>query len=80
MMQSDQYPKIVEWSEEDRCYVGQCPGIIGPCCHGDDKSKVYSELCRIVDEWIEIAKQDAELSRPSIPAAGKPLSENRLGT
>jgi predicted RNase H-like HicB family nuclease len=44
--------KIVEWSEEDGCYVGQCPGIIGPCCHGDDEAAVYAELCEIVEEWL----------------------------
>ncbi len=25
MKVSDQYLKIVEWSEEDQCYVGTCP-------------------------------------------------------
>ena len=22
------YVKIVEWSDEDQCFIGQCPGII----------------------------------------------------
>ena len=48
--------KLIEWSDEDGCFVGQCPGIIGPCCHGDDETAVYAELCQIVDEWIEIMK------------------------
>lgn len=26
MKKSDRYLKIVEWSEEDQCYVGTCPG------------------------------------------------------
>jgi predicted RNase H-like HicB family nuclease len=51
------YIKLVEWSEEDGSFVGRCPGIIGPCCHGPDEVEVYRELCEIVDEWIEI---DAE--------------------
>ena len=55
---SDQYVKIVEWSEEDQSYIGSCPGLIGPCCHGDDEAKVYKELCKIVDEWIIIHQQD----------------------
>ena len=47
---SDAYLKIVEWSEEDNCYVGSAPALIGPCCHGDDEVKVYRRLCLIVDE------------------------------
>jgi predicted RNase H-like HicB family nuclease len=55
---SARYIKIVEWSDEDQCFVGQCPGVVGPCCHGDNKAEVYLELCRIVDEWIETLERD----------------------
>lgn len=48
------YHKIVEWSDEDGCYVGSAPPLIGQCCHGKDEAKVYAELCQIVEEWIEI--------------------------
>ncbi len=66
MNESARYIKIVEWSDEDHCFVGQCPGVIGPCCHGDDEAKVYAELCGIVDEWIENLKQDGKpLPRPT---------------
>ncbi|MBC8346579.1 MAG: toxin-antitoxin system HicB family antitoxin [Candidatus Marinimicrobia bacterium] len=58
MKVSDKYLKIVEWSEEDQCYVGSVPGWIGPCCHGDNEEKVYKELCQIVNEWVEIYKED----------------------
>lgn len=50
MTDSAHYIKIVEWSEEDGVFVGQCPGAIGPCCHGSDEAEVYRELCRIVEE------------------------------
>jgi predicted RNase H-like HicB family nuclease len=63
------YVKWVEWSDKDGCFVGQCPGIIGPCCHGDDETAVYGELCRIVDEWIEIMKSDGQSLPP--PTAGR---------
>jgi len=55
---SDQYIKLVEWSEEDQCYIGSSPGFIGSCCHGDDETKVYKELCKIVEEWVDIHQQD----------------------
>jgi len=73
---SANYLKIVEWSNEDQCFIGQCPGIIGPCCHGDDEVKVYNELCQIVDEWIEIMIADGK-SLPT-PTAGANISEKLL--
>ncbi|HEX5471882.1 MAG TPA: type II toxin-antitoxin system HicB family antitoxin [Lacipirellulaceae bacterium] len=77
MNESARYIKIVEWSDEDQCFVGQCPGIVGPCCHGDNEAEVYTELCEIVDEWIEIFKQDG---RPLPPAtAGRGVAEKIAG-
>lgn len=61
MKKSDAYLKIVEWSEENQCYVGSVPGWIGKCCHGSDELKVYQELCEIVDEWIQIYKKEGRL-------------------
>lgn len=59
------YLKIVEWSEKDACFVGSAPPLIGPCCHGKDEAKVYAQLCRIVEEWVEILETDGrELPRP----------------
>lgn len=62
------YTKLVEWSKEDRCFVGSAPPLIGPCCHGDDEAAVYAELCRIVEEWIEL-----------LESAGKPLPPPTAG-
>ncbi len=60
---ADRYIKLVEWSEEDQCYVGYSLGFIGPCCHGDDETKVYKQLCEIVDEWVTI-HDEAQLPLP----------------
>lgn len=73
MIERVKYIKIVKWSDEDQCYIGYCPGVIGPCCHGDDEVEVYRELCEIVDEWIEIARQENE-SLPS-PTIGLEIEE-----
>jgi predicted RNase H-like HicB family nuclease len=51
---TEEYIKLVEWSEEDQCYIGSSPGFIGPCCHGNGAAEVYKELCGIVEEWLEI--------------------------
>ncbi|VEN73527.1 Toxin-antitoxin system HicB family antitoxin [Candidatus Desulfarcum epimagneticum] len=58
MKKKDRYLKIVEWSNEDQCYVGSIPGWIGKCCHGDNEEDVYRELGRILEEWIEIYEED----------------------
>jgi predicted RNase H-like HicB family nuclease len=63
------YVKTVECSDEDDAFVGQCPAIIGHCCHGTDEAAVYRELCQIVDEWIVIARRDGQPLPP--PTSGK---------
>jgi predicted HicB family RNase H-like nuclease len=64
MKDRDKYLKIVEWSEEDQCYVGTVPGWIGKCCHGSDEMNVYKEVCAIVEEWIRIYKKEGRLLPP----------------
>jgi len=76
MKETAQYLKIVEWSKEDQCFVGQCPGIIGPCCHGDDEVQVYQELCQIVDEWIRLMLDDKKTLPP--PTAGNNFATKLL--
>ena len=72
MKESARYAKIVEWSDEDQCYVGLAPGLMDGGCHGDDERKVFDELCEIVDEVIELYKIDG---KPLPPAtAGRGLS------
>ena len=58
MKESARYVKIVEWSEEDQCYVGSSPGLIFGGCHGDDEKAVFNELCQIVDEAIELYRKE----------------------
>ena len=81
MKQSDRYLKIVEWSEEDECYIGRCPGLMLGGIHGDDEAAVYAELCEAVEEWIRVYEEDGD----ALPAAtaGKEYSGKfvlRVGT
>jgi predicted HicB family RNase H-like nuclease len=46
------YLKIVEWSDEDGCFVGRCPGLFFGGCHGDDEVAVYRELHAIVRDHV----------------------------
>ena len=75
MKDSARYVKIVEWSEDDQCYVGRAPGLIYGGCHGADERRVFEELCQIVDEAIELYRLDG---KPLPPAtSGRDLA-NRL--
>ena len=72
MKNSDQYLKIVEWSEEDQCYVGTCPGLFYGGCHGDNEVQVYKELSKIVEENIALYKKNGKPLPPK--TAGKEYS------
>ena len=60
MKDSARYVKVVEWSDEDQCYVGSAPGLIYGGCHGSDEKEVFDELCVIVDEAIELYRRDGK--------------------
>lgn len=66
------FHKFVEWSNEDGCYVGSSPPLIGTCCHGKNEAKVYAELCQIVEEWVEIFQKDGK--SPPEPLSKKKFS------
>ncbi|RLB58135.1 MAG: toxin-antitoxin system HicB family antitoxin [Deltaproteobacteria bacterium] len=70
MKKKDRYLKIVEWSDEDQCYVGSIPGWIGKCCHGDNEVEVYHQLGQILEEWIEVYEED-KIPLPSSTTAKK---------
>ncbi len=77
MKDSARYVKIVEWSEEDQCYVGSSPGLIYGGCHGSDEKEVFNHLCEIVEEAIELYRKDG---KPLPPAtSGRDLA-NKLQT
>jgi len=63
MRESARYVKIVEWSEEDQCFVGSCPELLYGGCHGDDEKAVFAELCEIVEETIELYKMESNCLR-----------------
>ncbi len=60
MSLSDKYVKIVEWSEDDGCFIGSCPELIYGGCHGSDARQVFDELCNIVEESIQLYQQDGK--------------------
>ncbi len=69
---ADRYALLVEWSDEDRCFIGRCPELFLGGVHGPDRATVYAELCQTVEEWIAILQGDGK-ELPA-PLAGKDYS------
>jgi len=70
MKKRDKYLKIVEWSEEDQCYIGRIPGLALGGVHGRNEVKVFENLGSLVDEWLKIYKGD-NISLPPATAGKK---------
>ncbi|MDQ2868778.1 MAG: type II toxin-antitoxin system HicB family antitoxin [Verrucomicrobiota bacterium] len=71
-IKASDYIRIVEWSEEDRCFIGSAPPLIGQCCHGKKEADVYRQLCAMVEEWVDLYNNEGKtLPKPS---AGKDYS------
>ena len=68
MSAADKYVKVVEWSEEDQCFIGSCPEPFYGGCHGSEAKSVFAELCEIVEEMVDLYLAD-----------GKPLPQPLSG-
>jgi predicted HicB family RNase H-like nuclease len=63
--QAARYAKFVEWSEEDRCFIGRCPELMLGGVHGNAEAKVYAGLCAAVEEMVALIHADgSEMPRP----------------
>ena len=71
MKDSARYAKVVEWSDEDQCYVGSVPGLFYGGCHGPDEREVLDELCVMVEEAILLYRLDGKPLPP--PTSGHGL-------
>lgn len=71
MNEASRYVKVIEWSEEDQCFIGSCPGLFYGGCHGENEKAVFEDLCRIVEETIELYRSDGKPLPP--PTSGKDL-------
>ena len=77
MKASARYVKIVEWSDEDQCYVGSAPGLLQGGCHGSDERAVFAELCQIVDEAIALYEAEGKALPP--PTSGRDFANRVQG-
>ena len=69
MKDSAKYVKVVEWSEEDQCYVGSAPGLVLGGCHGPDEKAVFEQLCQIVEDAVELYRSEGRPLPP--PTSGR---------
>lgn len=84
MKESARYVMIVEWSDEDRCFAGSCPGLLFGGCHGDNEVEVFEQLCAAVDDAIDLYRRDGKPLPPptyaskmlSVASAGASFTES----
>jgi predicted RNase H-like HicB family nuclease len=69
MSKGDKYVKLIEWSEEDGCFIGSCPELFYGGCHGRDAMMVFAQLCDIVAETVTLYEQDGKPLPP--PLSGR---------
>jgi predicted HicB family RNase H-like nuclease len=69
MKPEQSYMKVVEWSDEDGCYIGSAPPLVGPCCHGATEAEAYRQLAVIVPDVVK-ALNERGLKLPE-KSAGK---------
>ena len=69
MSKGDRYVKLVEWSEEERCFIGSCPELFYGGCHGTDAKSVFAELCDAIEEAIELYEREGRPLPP--PMSGR---------
>jgi predicted HicB family RNase H-like nuclease len=55
---ADRYAKVVEWSEEDSCFVGRIPALSYGGVHGKDRAKVFAEICQVAEEIVALYMED----------------------
>lgn len=65
MKESAMHAKIVEWSEDDKCFAGSAPGLVFGGCHGTDELTVFNQLCQVVEDAVAIYRRDGKTRPPS---------------
>ncbi|MDO8835595.1 MAG: hypothetical protein Q7V01_08360 [Vicinamibacterales bacterium] len=69
MSSGDKYVRLVEWSDEDACFIGSCPELFYGGCHGTDAKLVFAELCELIEDSIQLYERDGKL--PPAPMSGR---------
>lgn len=54
------FPKYVDWSDEDQCFIGRCPLLFAGGVHGDSEAEVFRELCEAAEEWVSLLLKEGK--------------------
>ena len=73
------YTPFVEWSDEDQCYVGQCPELFYGGVHGADRAAVHVELCQAVEEMVAIIQADGKELPEAVGGGQRTVGERGTG-
>lgn len=65
------YPIVIEWSDEDACFVAHTPAIKYCTAHGETYEEAAREMNSAIEGWLEIAR---ERGTP-IPEPGPAIEE-----
>jgi predicted RNase H-like HicB family nuclease len=66
MSRNDKYARVVEWSDEDACFIGSCPELFYGGCHGPEARAVFAELCDLVEETLELYQREGRPLPPPL--------------
>lgn len=65
------FARVVQWSDEDGCYVGTSPGLLLGGVHGTDERQVFDDLCRVIEEIADLQRTSGmPLPTPESPPTG----------
>lgn len=65
------YPIVIEWSEEDTCFVAYTPALKYCTAHGETYEEAAREMNSAIAGWLHIAR---ERGTP-VPAPGPAIAE-----
>ena len=44
---------LIDWSDEDGCFVGSALPLVGQCCHGETRAEVAARLDAIIEDLLD---------------------------
>ena len=52
-MDTKHYSSLIEWSDEDGCFIGSAYPLVGQCCHGATRAEVAAKLEAIIEDLLD---------------------------
>lgn len=69
-MSTTAHKHIINWSDDDQCYVVKVPDLPGCMAHGKTRQQAVKMAEEAIELWIETAKEDGvSVPKPSSFAA-----------